>query len=131
MSRVIRYIFWMAIQIIYASCKQGNSHGLTLSVSKNNMRIFQFQFKIIKTIVNCWNFVKRTLRTMLIPKTLYCVLFSAWMVIGMIGGFLFILIQLVLIIDFAHSWNEKWVGNFEESQNKAWYAGKSNMQHQT
>ncbi|CAD5114707.1 DgyrCDS3750 [Dimorphilus gyrociliatus] len=48
---------------------------------------------------------------------------KAWMVIGMIGAFLFILIQLVLLIDFAHSWNESWVGKFEESQNKGWYVG--------
>jgi hypothetical protein len=43
------------------------------------------------------------------------------MVIGMIGGFLFLLIQLVLIVDFAHSWNEAWLDNYEESQNKGWY----------
>jgi len=48
---------------------------------------------------------------------------KAWMVFGMIGGFLFILIQLVLLVDFAHSWNERWLDNFEESQNKGWYAG--------
>ena len=40
------------------------------------------------------------------------------MYFGMIGGFLFILIQLVLIIDFAHSWAEAWVGNYEESESK-------------
>lgn len=32
---------------------------------------------------------------------------STWMVFGMIGGFCFIIIQLILIIDFAHSWAEK------------------------
>lgn len=48
---------------------------------------------------------------------------TAWMVIGMIGAFIFILIQLVLIVDFAHAWNEKWVGNYEESQSKMWYCG--------
>ena len=31
-----------------------------------------------------------------------------WMHFGMIGGFMFIIIQLVLIIDFAHSWAESW-----------------------
>lgn len=48
---------------------------------------------------------------------------QAWMIIGMIGAFLFILIQLVLIVDFAHAWNEKWVDNYEESQSKWWYVG--------
>lgn len=47
----------------------------------------------------------------------------AWMVIGMIGSFLFILIQLVLIVDFAHAWNEKWVGKYEDTASKAWLAG--------
>lgn len=40
---------------------------------------------------------------------------------GIIGGFLFILIQLILIIDFAHSWAEAWVGNYEETESKGWY----------
>ena len=39
------------------------------------------------------------------------------MYFGMIGGFLFILIQLILIIDFAHSWAEAWMGNYEETDN--------------
>jgi len=41
----------------------------------------------------------------------------------MIGGFLFILIQLVLLVDFAHSWNERWVSKYEESQSKVWFVG--------
>ena len=44
------------------------------------------------------------------------------MYFGMIGGFLFILIQLILIIDFAHSWAEAWVGNYEETDSKGWLA---------
>jgi len=47
---------------------------------------------------------------------------EVWMYFGMVGGFLFILIQLVLIIDFAHSWAEAWVGNYEESESKGWLA---------
>jgi hypothetical protein len=47
---------------------------------------------------------------------------NVWMYFGLIGGFLFILVQLVLIIDFVHSWAEAWVGNYEESENKFWYA---------
>lgn len=43
------------------------------------------------------------------------------MYFGMIGGFAFIIIQLILIVDFAHSWAEAWVGNFEETESKGWY----------
>jgi hypothetical protein len=45
---------------------------------------------------------------------------TTWMYFGMIGGFLFIIIQLILIVDFAHSWAERWVGNYEETESKAW-----------
>lgn len=47
---------------------------------------------------------------------------SVWMYFGMVGGFLFILIQLILIIDFAHSWAENWVGRYEETDARGWYA---------
>ena len=39
--------------------------------------------------------------------------FSAWMIIAYIGAFLFILIQLLLLVDFAHTWNETWLDNAE------------------
>lgn len=48
---------------------------------------------------------------------------KAWMVIGMIGGFLFVLIQLVLLVDFAHNWSENWVSKFEETGNRRWFVG--------
>uniref|UniRef100_A0A8C8B8P9 Serine incorporator 3 n=1 Tax=Otus sunia TaxID=257818 RepID=A0A8C8B8P9_9STRI len=46
----------------------------------------------------------------------------AWFVIGICGAFCFILIQLVLLVDFAHSWNESWVDRMEEGNSKCWYA---------
>ncbi|XP_003379723.1 serine incorporator 1 [Trichinella spiralis] len=45
-----------------------------------------------------------------------------WFYIGMIGAFCFILIQLILLVDFAHSWAENWVGKYEESDNRRWLA---------
>jgi hypothetical protein len=48
---------------------------------------------------------------------------QTWMYFGLVGGFLFIMIQLILIVDFAHSWAESWVEKFEETDSKAWYAG--------
>lgn len=46
-----------------------------------------------------------------------------WFYLGMAGAFCFILIQLVLLIDFAHSWNESWVEKMEEGNSRCWYAG--------
>lgn len=37
---------------------------------------------------------------------------TVWMWIGLIGGVAFILVQLVLIVDFAHNWAEAWVGEY-------------------
>lgn len=46
---------------------------------------------------------------------------TTWMYFGLIGGFFFILIQLVLVVDFAHRWAESWVEKYEESNSKTWY----------
>lgn len=48
---------------------------------------------------------------------------AVWFVVGSAGAFLFILIQLVLLVDFAHSWNESWVDNMETGNSRGWYAG--------
>ncbi|KGL75326.1 Serine incorporator 2, partial [Tinamus guttatus] len=50
---------------------------------------------------------------------------SVWFFFGVVGAFLFILIQLVLLIDFAHSWSQVWLRNAEESNAKGWYAALS------
>ena len=47
---------------------------------------------------------------------------SVWFYVGMAGAFCFILIQLVLLIDFVHSWNESWVEKMEEGNSRCWYA---------
>lgn len=44
-----------------------------------------------------------------------------WMYVGMFGGFAFIVVQLILIVDFAHTWAESWVSNLEESGSRKWY----------
>lgn len=46
---------------------------------------------------------------------------EVFMYFGIIGGFLFIVMQLILIIDFAHSWNESWVEKFEDGDREYYY----------
>lgn len=44
-----------------------------------------------------------------------------FMYFGLVGGFLFIVIQLILIIDFVHTWNESWVEKFENGNREYYY----------
>ena len=41
---------------------------------------------------------------------------TVWMYFGLVGGFGFIVLQLVFLIDFAYTWNEKWVAKMEEEE---------------
>ncbi|TKR89457.1 hypothetical protein L596_013557 [Steinernema carpocapsae] len=43
--------------------------------------------------------------------------------IGMIGGFVFILIQLILIVDFAHGLAESWIDSYEENESRGCFFG--------
>ncbi|XP_069808654.1 serine incorporator 3 [Dendropsophus ebraccatus] len=45
-----------------------------------------------------------------------------WFWVGVLGAGCFIVIQLVLLVDFAHSLNESWVERMEEGNSKCWYA---------
>jgi len=46
---------------------------------------------------------------------------TIWMWVGLLGGVAFILVQLVLIVDFAHTWAETWVDNYNETESRGWY----------
>ncbi|XP_061093825.1 serine incorporator 1 [Conger conger] len=48
---------------------------------------------------------------------------TVWFYFGVVGSFIFIVIQLILLIDFAHSWNQAWVQNAEEGNGRCWFAG--------
>lgn len=45
-----------------------------------------------------------------------------WFVVGSAGAFFFIVIQLVLLVDFVHSWNESWLEKMENGNSRGWYA---------
>ncbi|XP_053310414.1 serine incorporator 2 [Spea bombifrons] len=47
---------------------------------------------------------------------------QVWYYFGMVGAFLFILVQLILIIDLAHSWSQSWLQLAEDGNTKCWYA---------
>eukprot|EP00730_Choanoeca_flexa_P012682 TRINITY_DN4516_c0_g1_i1.p1 TRINITY_DN4516_c0_g1~~TRINITY_DN4516_c0_g1_i1.p1 ORF type:complete len:448 (+),score=119.33 TRINITY_DN4516_c0_g1_i1:58-1401(+) len=40
--------------------------------------------------------------------------FIAWGWIGLVGAFLFMLVQFILLVDFAYSWNDAWLNKAEE-----------------
>jgi len=40
--------------------------------------------------------------------------YIAWGWIGLVGAFFFMIVQLILLVDFAHSWNESWVAKLED-----------------
>uniref|UniRef100_A0A3Q4M975 Serine incorporator 5 n=1 Tax=Neolamprologus brichardi TaxID=32507 RepID=A0A3Q4M975_NEOBR len=45
---------------------------------------------------------------------------EVWRYIGAVGGFCFLLIQLMLLVEFAHRWNANWYSGVK--YNRLWYA---------
>lgn len=53
---------------------------------------------------------------------------TPWMVIGMVASFIFILIQLILIVDLAYALNEWFLEKYEENdEHKGWYICEFNI----
>eukprot|EP01125_Pyxidicula_operculata_P000432 TRINITY_DN10464_c0_g1_i1.p1 TRINITY_DN10464_c0_g1~~TRINITY_DN10464_c0_g1_i1.p1 ORF type:complete len:452 (-),score=77.54 TRINITY_DN10464_c0_g1_i1:122-1477(-) len=50
------------------------------------------------------------------------VVFVYYGYIALAGAGLFIILQLILLVDFAHSWNENWVSKYNETESKGWLA---------
>lgn len=55
-----------------------------------------------------------------IPDHGQAIFFQVWHYVGAAGGFLFLLIQLMLLVEFAHKWSKNW--NAGAVQNRLWYA---------
>jgi cation transport ATPase len=51
-----------------------------------------------------------------IPNDFYII--YGW--VALVGSAIFILIQLILLVDFAHSWTESWVAKYEQTQSRFW-----------
>ncbi|XP_070702413.1 serine incorporator 2 [Pempheris klunzingeri] len=47
---------------------------------------------------------------------------TVWYYFGVVGSFIFIIIQLILLVDFAHSWNQSWLEKAEEGNTRCWFA---------
>jgi len=71
-------------------------------------------------VMKLLGFLVAILMTFFIPNPV----FQVWAWIALIGGTLFILVQLILLVEFAHSWTESWMRNWnEDPHKKIWWVG--------
>uniref|UniRef100_A0A8C3S0N7 Serine incorporator 2 n=1 Tax=Chelydra serpentina TaxID=8475 RepID=A0A8C3S0N7_CHESE len=85
--------------------------SLTLKTSKNGDSTTSPGNPLSRTYTNS----QHELLSLFLPT-------PVWFYFGMVGSFFFILIQLILLIDFAHSWSQIWLRNADEGNAKGWYA---------
>lgn len=58
--------------------------------------------------------------TMFMPNPIFMV----WAWIAISGAAVFLILQLILLVDFAHSWTESWIANWDEDpEKKGWWYG--------
>jgi len=65
-----------------------------------------------------------TFATFYIPKKTG--FFRVWMYLSLLGGFMFVMFQIILVIDFGHSWSLTWAERLETGHmTKLWYIAMS------
>ncbi|XP_046840283.1 probable serine incorporator isoform X2 [Xenia sp. Carnegie-2017] len=84
---------------------------INVQSSKDGRAKFQNGFWIVKILL----YLGLITAAFFIPKGKFV---QAWMYIGLFGGFIFILIQLILLIDFAYKWNQSWMEKWEVNGQK-------------
>uniref|UniRef100_A0A7S1PJ68 Uncharacterized protein n=1 Tax=Percolomonas cosmopolitus TaxID=63605 RepID=A0A7S1PJ68_9EUKA len=57
-----------------------------------------------------------------IPWLVPDVFFFGWSIVSMIGATLFLLVQILIIIHFAHAWFEAWIGKESPCRISIWHA---------
>ena len=60
-----------------------------------------------------------TAGTFFIPKK--SEFFRIWMYACLVGGFVFMMYQIVMVIDFGHSWSVSWTEKLDSNSSKLWY----------
>nr|XP_046274056.1 serine incorporator 2 [Scatophagus argus] len=83
--------------------------------SKDPRAVIQNGFWFFKFLV----LVGITVGAFFIPDGIFT---TVWYYFGVVGSFIFIIIQLILLVDFAHSWNQSWLEKAEEGNRKCWFA---------
>jgi len=94
--------------------------GLLL-IGVNNSKNARAQFQGGWWGIKIFLLIAMTIGFFFIPSIFY--VYYGW--VALFGAIAFVLIQVILLIDFAHSWSENWVakweGTAEEGEDKKWY----------
>ncbi|XP_068743053.1 probable serine incorporator [Montipora capricornis] len=111
---VYRVCFATAIFYVIASCFVVGVTNVDEFRARIHNGFWYIKFLVLIALIIC---------SLMIPQSL---LFNRiWMYFGLAGGFLFILIQLVLLLDLAQYLSETWVEKMEKASSscgsKCWY----------
>lgn len=96
---------------------------LSFSLSLSHLAFLPLFFFLSHSLYCSLSLSRSPFLSFLPPRLSLCLNLTVWYYFGVVGSFVFILIQLILLVDFAHTWNQNWVENAENGNSKCWYAG--------